>query len=402
VTLLEKETRESPLAALRRRGAGPRRTTPEGPGEPTRSSGVRARGPGAAAAKRAAALHPSEDATRRRFIGSALLLTLLVCGSGALFWIVEGHTYSLFESLYFALITISTVGYSELPRMDLHPTARLLVMGMIVCGVALVAFFQSSLTAVLIEGTIGKAFRRRIMERRIAALSGHTIIAGCGRTGQFVLEELLASALPFVVIDSRLDMLEHMNADHGGSILYVVGDATDDHSLIAAGVHRASGLITALTDDPDNVFVTISARSLNPRIRIVAKAITLGAEAKLERAGANATVSPHRIGGLRLTTELLRPHTAEFLDSMMRGNGEGQLRFDDVEVSQGTCYAGQRLRDTPIRAETNVLIVAIRGADGRFIYNPAAEQRIEPGSFIVVLGTRDGVPRLREMMGYQD
>jgi voltage-gated potassium channel len=331
---------------------------------------------------------------------SAAMLTLVVVGSGVAFWLLESEAYSLFDSIYFALITVSTVGYSELPRMDLHPSARIVVMGMIVAGVATVAFFQSSLTAVMIEGIIGKALRKRRMDRRIAALTGHTIVAGCGRTGRFVIQELVASELPFVVVDTDAKSLELLNQEHGGRVPYVVGDATDDNSLLAAGVVRASGLVTALSNDPENVFVTISARSLNPRIRIVAKAVTLGVEGKLERAGANATVSPHRIGGLRLVTELIRPHTAEFLDSMMRGTGEGQLRFDDVEVLRGTRYEGHTLREAPIREEANVLIVAMRGSDGRFVYNPPADQRIQSGSYIVVLGTRDGVRRLREMMGH--
>ncbi|HVU05132.1 MAG TPA: potassium channel protein [Polyangiaceae bacterium] len=338
--------------------------------------------------------------TRVRFVFSAALLTSVVVGGGFLFWLLEGPAYSLFDSIYFALITVSTVGYSELPRMDLHPTARIVVMGMIVTGVAVVALFQSSLTAVLIEGLIGKAIRRRRMERRIKALSGHTIVAGCGRTGRFVIHELATSKLPFVVVDRDGEALQKLSdEEHGGELAYVVGDATDDHSLVEAGVERAAGLVTALADDPDNVFVTISARSLNPKIRIVAKAVTLGSEGKLARAGANAMVSPHRIGGLRLVTELLRPHTAEFLDSMMRGTGEGQLRFDDVEVRHGTRFEGQTLREAPIREEANVLIVAIRGKDGRFVYNPPADSKIQSGSYIVVLGTQDGVKRLREMMG---
>ncbi len=319
-------------------------------------------------------------------------------GSGALFWLIEGSAYSLFDSIYFALITVSTVGYSELPRMDLMPQARALVMCMIILGVASVAFFQSSLTAVMVEGVIGKAWRRRRMDKKIAALTGHTIVAGCGRTGRFVIEELFGSARPFVVIDQNATLLEQLNAEHQGRLVYVLGDATDDHSLQAAGVTRASGLVTALTDDPENVFVTISARSLNPSLRIVAKVVTLGAEAKLERAGANATVSPHRIGGLRLVTELLRPHTAEFLDQMMRGTGQGQLRFDDVEVGQGNSYEGQTLGEADIRDKANVLIVAIRGADGHFVYNPPAEHPIRSGSYIVVLGTADDVRRLRAMM----
>jgi voltage-gated potassium channel len=283
--------------------------------------------------------------------------------------------------------------------MDLHPGARVVVVVMIVSGVAAVAFFQSSLTAVMVEGVIGKAWRRRVMDRKIAALSGHTIVAGCGRTGRFVIQELVGSGKPFVVIDNDAKLVEQLNEEHGGQLLYVLGDATDDQCLLAAGVARASGLVTALTDDPENVFVTISTRSLNPSIRIVSKVVSLGAEAKLARAGANATVSPHRIGGLRLVTELLRPHTAEFLDEMMRGTGEGQLRFDDVAVHKGNAYEGQTLREAAIRDKSNVLVVAIRGTDGHFVYNPPAEQPIRSGSYIVVLGTLEGVRKLREMMG---
>ena len=137
----------------------------------------------------------ADNAIRSRFWLSAAILTGVVLGSGLLFWSLEGNAYSLFDSVYFALITVSTVGYSELPRMDLLPTARMVVMGMIVAGVAAVAFFQSSLTAVMVEGVIGRAWRRRIMDRKIAALRGHTIVAGCGRTGRFVIEELVESGV---------------------------------------------------------------------------------------------------------------------------------------------------------------------------------------------------------------
>jgi voltage-gated potassium channel len=252
---------------------------------------------------------------------------------------------------------------------------------------------------VMVEGVIGKALRRGRMERKIGALKHHTIVAGCGRTGRFVIEELVGSGRPFVVVDRDLVLLEQLNEELGGRLLWVLGDATDDQCLLAAGVERATGMVTALTDDPDNVFVTISARSLNPSLRIVSKVVSLGAEAKLERAGANATVSPHRIGGLRLVTELLRPHTAEFLDQMMRGTGDGQLRFDDVEVHHGNRYEGQTLREAAIRDKANVLVVAMRGADGKFIYNPPAEERICSGCYIVVLGTSDGIGKLRSMMG---
>lgn len=336
--------------------------------------------------------------SRIRFLASVMLLSGLVLVSGIVFWRLVDGAYSLFDSIYFALITISTVGYSELPRMDLHPIARVVVMVMIVAGVASVSLFQSSMTTIFLEGVIEKAFRRRRMERRISALRGHTIVAGCGRTGQFVISELMAGERPFVVVDQDTAALERMNEEYGGKLLYVPGDATDDATLLAAGMESASGLVTALSDDRDNVFVTISARSLNPRARIVAKSISLSTEAKLTRAGANATVSPHRIGGLRLVTELIRPHTAEFLDKMMRGTGEDQLRFDDVEVRSGARFAGRTLREAPIREEANVLVVAVRNPDGHFLYNPGSNTRLDAGSYVVVLGPRTGVQRVREML----
>lgn len=237
------------------------------------------------------------------------------------------------------------------------------------------------------------------MDRRIASLKSHTIVAGGGRTGRFVIEELHVGRHPFVIVDRNEPALVALNDEFHGELLYVVGDATDDHVLSAAGIERASGLVTALAEDPENVFVTISARTLNPKVRIIAKSVSLGTEEKLLRAGASATVSPLRIGALRLVTELLRPHTAEFLDTMMRNSGEEQLRFDDVEVRKGGKYEGRSLREAPIREQANVLVVAIRLPDGRFIYNPPADQKLESGSYVVVLGTRAGVTRLRQMVG---
>lgn len=237
------------------------------------------------------------------------------------------------------------------------------------------------------------------MEKRIASLDGHIIVVGAGRTGGFVVSELAAMGRAFVVVDANREILEALNEELGGKLLYIVGDATQDDVLIEAGVERASGLVATLTDDPDNLFVTVTARSLNAKVRIVSKALTLGNEAKLERAGANATVSPHRIGGLRLATELLRPHTAEFLDRMMSGTGEEHLRFEDVAVRRGGPFEGASLKDAPIRSEANVLVVALRRPTGEFVYNPGADQRLEAGSYIVVLGPGEGVRRLREMLG---
>ena len=334
---------------------------------------------------------------RYQVMSAFLLLIIVVASGGFAVQILSEGEYTYFESVYFALITVSTVGYGELPHMETHQPSRVATMVMVIAGVVSVAFFQSTLTALLVEGAIGKALRRRRMHNKLASLEGHVIVAGLGRTGRFVVQELMATRHACVVIDMNAERLERATAEYGGRLLYVVGDATDDAVLDAAGITGAKGLVTALADDRDNLFITLSARSLNPRLRIVAQAVTLETEAKLVRAGANTTVSPHRIGGLRLVTELIRPYTAEFLDQMMRDTGEEQLRFEDVLVLPGSPFAGQTLRDAPIREEANVLVVAVRQADGVFIYNPAAKQSLDSGCALVVLGTHAGVQRLREM-----
>lgn len=330
--------------------------------------------------------------TRLQFFTATALLALVVI-SGALLLRWSSHTdYTLFESIYFALITVSTVGYGELPQMASNRAARIIAMLMIVAGVGAVAFFQATMTAVFVQGAIGKAFRRRRMDKKIAALTGHIVVAGAGRTGRFVIEELAASHRPFAVIDLDEPALMRLAEDLPVPLLYVIGNATDDDFLIAAGVERASGLVAALTEDRDNLFVTVSARSLNPGIRIASKAVSTENEAKLVRAGADATVSPHRIGGRRLVTELVRPYTAEFLDRMMTGNE--QLRFEDIEIHKGGLLDGRSLRQSRLRERGNVLVVAVRDAEGNYTYNPPADLVLKPGWHIVVLGQPEEIQTL--------
>ena len=286
----------------------------------------------------------------------------------------------------------STVGYGELPNMDHR--ARIVAMVLIVAGVGSIAVFHSTLTAVLVEGVIGKVFRRRSMDRKIAALERHMIVAGCGRTGRFVVEEMLEGGEPFVVVDRDAALLEHVNEELGGRLLYVVGDATDDEVLRAAGIDRAAGLVSSLTDDRDNLFVTLSARTLNPKARIVTKVLEPENEAKMLKVGADKTVSPHRIGGQRLVSELVRPKATEYLDQVLRVSGKN-LRVDDVELPEKSRLDGSTLRDARIRDHANLLVVAVREKDGSFVYNPPADYVLLAGSHLIVIGEGEAVAQLR-------
>jgi len=212
-----------------------------------------------------------------------------------------------------------------------------------------------------------------------------------------LIEELHATRTPFVAIDRSRQVLERISAELAdGSMLYVVGDATDDMILAQAGITRAKGVIAALTEDKDNLFVTLSARSLNARARIVAKVIAPDAAPKMMRAGANATVSPNMIGGRRLASELVLPTVTEFIDQMLRDKDE-ILRLEEVAIPDGSPFIGRSLRDVPIRAETKLLVVALR-VDKKFIYNPEPSTVMEAGTVLVVLGEGANVARLRTMV----
>ncbi len=333
----------------------------------------------------------------RNVVRALIALVIIVLLGGVGIWVAGEHEYPLWECIYFALYTVSTVGYAELPHFETHAGIHWVTGALIAAGVGAIAFFQSALTVMFVEGVIGKAVRRRRMERKIAGLSDHIIVAGCGRTGRYVIGELVtSSSLPFVVIERDEDTLLHL-AEEFPQVLYIPGDATADNTLMQAGADRAMGLVACLSDDRDNLFVTLSVRSLNPQARITAKVVDINNETKVMRAGADCTVNPNRIGGKRLASELLRPHVTEFLDEMLKVTG-GQLHFDEVELVEGSTVAGRTLREVPIRTETNLLVVAVRHPNGAYTYNPSPDEQLSVGERLIVMGLVGDVERLRQMV----
>ncbi len=331
----------------------------------------------------------------RRHALALLFAALVIFGGGAGLWLLGDGRWSLGESVWMALISATTVGFGELPDMADVPHARAVVAGVILLGLATFAFLQSSLTAFLVESALGETLRRRRMERRIARLEGHVIVAGCGSTGLHVVEELVASGTTVVVIDRHRESLEKANVEVGnGGLLWVQGDATEDHTLVAAGIGRAKGLVAALTHDRDNLYVTLSARGLNPSARIVTKVVEPEAAPKMLKAGANGTVSPNVIGGRRLAAELTRPVAVEFLDVMLRDPTQ-ELRLEELTVPVSSPHVGKRLGDLPLREVANALVVGLRGEGRQLRYNPSPDERLSAGATLVVLARVDEMPRLR-------
>jgi voltage-gated potassium channel len=335
--------------------------------------------------------------TLRRFrLSIIVLLAVWTFGALGLHKIGRG-AWTFGECTYQTAITIFTVGFSELPNTDRVEGARAFTTLLIVFGVAAVAFVQASVTALLVEGALGEAYRRNRMQKTIDKLRGHVVIAGCGSTGRYVVEELRAIRRPFVVIDRSESRLREI-ADElcKGEMNYVVGDATHDTALQGANIANAGGVVAALTDDADNLYVTLSARALNANARIVAKAVSAEAEGKMRRAGANAVVSPNTIGGKRMASELVRPEVVEFLDQMHRA--DHSLRLEEIPIPGTSPLVGKMLRDAALRPRTKALVIATRDKDGMFHYNPAAETRIGAGMTLIVLGDREDVDVLRSLI----
>jgi voltage-gated potassium channel len=334
---------------------------------------------------------------RRILTASALLLAVIF--AGGIGYLFLGHgTWSLADSVYFAIITVSTVGYAEMRELQTVHGARLLTALLILVGSASLVYFQSSITATLVEGTLGLVFRRNRMRSQIRALKDHVVVAGTGSTGKHVIEELHAIQKPFVAIDSNIDQLERLSQElTGGKMLYIHGDATEDSILLEAGVQRAGAVVAALSQDRENLYVTLSARSLNPKARIVAKVVEAEANRKMIIAGANATVSPNIIGGQRMASELVRPEVLQFLDQMMRDKDKN-LRLEEVLIPANSIYLGKALRAVPFRTQTNVLVVAARDRNGTFLYNPGPDFVLAPGSVLIVLGELQGMQKLNKLL----
>jgi voltage-gated potassium channel len=328
-------------------------------------------------------------------VAFAIFALLVLVGAVALFVLGRGR-WALGECVYMAVISITTVGFGELSQMHEVAGARFTTAALIIFGLGTIAYFQSNLTALLLEGVIGHALRRNRMKKQIALLSQHVIVAGAGSTGRHVIEELVSAQTPFVVIDRNAEHLEHASEELcDGRMLFVHGDATVDAVLAAAGVGLARGLVSALTHDKDNLFVTLSARSLNASMRIVAKVTEDGAGPKMMKAGASSTVNPTQIGGRRMATELIRPKLNEFLDQLMRDRNQ-TLRLEEVVIPPLSPLIGATLGELRLRDDEHLMIVALQRASGELVYNPELDTKLEADMAVIVMGAIGAVHRLQE------
>src|SRR5579875_312330 len=321
---------------------------------------------------------------RALFIGALLGITLLVRTAG--FRLIDG--YSLFDAFYMTLITVTTVGYQEI-----HPlthAGRVFNSFLIFFGVSAMFFAVGAITQSIIELELQDRYGKRRKKRMIQQLHDHFIVCGFGRVGRNASLELQRAKAPFLVVDRNEDRVER--AMRAG-MLAVVADATRDESLREVGVLRARGLMAALPSDAENLFIILSAKTLNPNLNVVTRASEEEAETKLRRAGADLVFAPYTMAGQRLAQALVRPHVAKFLDFATSGMGP-RIKLEQVRVAAGTPYVSRTLGEMLKQRDPGVIVLAIHKADAQMIFNPPPETRIEAGDFLIVLGEQPNLDRL--------
>jgi len=295
---------------------------------------------------------------------------------------------SCLESVYWFVITISTVGYGE--KSSESPPVMAFTVFAILVGVSLAAYVFGNFLQLLAQGAIERALGVRRMHRDIDQLYNHTIVCGFGRVGKTLSEELAGRKIPFVVIEHETEIVAEA-ADTG--YLFLTGDATDEDTLLEAGVKRASSLIVALRSDADNVFLTLTARNLNPRLRIIARGELPTTEKKLLQAGADRVVMPAVLGARRMAAMVSHPHTAELID-LVTDHRALNATLEELQIPEESPWAGKSIREAG-RIKHRLLIVALRRADGGMVFSPEADLVVQPGDTAIVMGKSEDIQNFR-------
>jgi voltage-gated potassium channel len=322
----------------------------------------------------------------RRLVWAVGLVSVVTIAGTVGYSVLEHWPW--FDALYMTVITVGTVGFMEVHPLDVP--GRVFTIMLVMAGVGALAFAFGQFVEFLLEGHLSDLLEGRRMEKRLVSLSGHTVLAGLGRVGGVVAGALSEEGAQFVVVDSDPEAIRLAAASGWAA---VNGDATEEKSLIRAGVERAGSVVTALSNDAENLFVTITARSLNPDAFIVARSEHQSTEDKLKKAGANRVITPNVIGGRRMASMILQPTVNDYLD-LVSGNRDVEYRLQEVELAKDSPYVGKSLADAQIRGETGAQVVAILSPDGTVDANPSASTVLKTGQCLVVLGSVDQVELL--------
>lgn len=334
----------------------------------------------------------------RLWVPVSLFVALVCVGTSGYYVLAHaaGRTrVTVRECLYQTSILLTGVGFSDILGSEQHWPLTAFTVVLCFLGLGILLYIVSTITAFVVSGELTDLLEKKSMRMRIEALRDHFVICGGGETGRHVVGEMLATRRPYVVVETSPEALEKLHHEHGADLCFLEADASDDETLRTAGIEHARGLIASLPNDKDNLLVVITARQLNPRLRIISRCIELENAKKLRLAGADAVVSPNMIGGLRMASEMTRPTVVSFLDTMLRDRRA--IRFEEIRLPEGHPLVGKTLAEAGLASMADVNVVAAREA-GRenFVYNPRGGLALRAGMDMVVIGSPEELEKLRK------
>lgn len=334
------------------------------------------------------------DILRHSLLFPIVLLLVVLSIGVAGYMLVEG--WKFLDALFMTVISLTTVGYGE--TNPLTTKGRIFTMFLLISGMGVIAYGIGTVTAFFVEGHLSDILRGRQMQKRIQRLKGHIILCGYEGEGHYVLEELVKTRTPHVVVAKNLTRLKELFPGEG---LWIEGDPSKELVLTQANVENAAGLISAMPTDHENLLVVLSARGMLPRIRIITCVYDRENLHKFQRVGANGTVMGTFIGGLRMASEAIRPTVVSFLDQMLR-DIDKTIRIEEVTVPEENCpWAGKVLREIAFPERTGLVVIAVRSArTQRYVYNPREGYVVNPGDVLIVIGETSQTLEMKRLLGY--
>jgi len=333
---------------------------------------------------------------RVKLIG-ALLFLLLILSVGTLGYRLLEPQVNWFQAFYMTVITISTVGFGEIPGLGL--LGRAFTVALIICGIGLVSYVFFAISQTVVEGEIMSYFGRRKLDKRIAALKDHVVLCGFGRVGEIVAAELRKFGRPFIVVEQDPEQEEALERR---KFIYVIGDAAKDDVLKQAGIERARALIACTHPDAQNIYITLTARELNSKLKILSRAYEEDAEKRLFRAGADRVIYPDRIGGMRIALSLLKPALMSFMEVLAESYEDGEIEVDEFTIGERCSIIGRSLIEAQFRQSFNLIVIAIRRADGAMQFNPGRDAVIEVGDTLIAIGMRGDLKEFAHRIDAQE
>ncbi len=310
------------------------------------------------------------------------LLLIIIFGTAG-YVVLEGYTP--LEALYMTIITLTTVGFGEVRPLD--ETGRIFTIVLIGVGAIFVLSQIAYLGEYIVDGQLLRVYRRKRVKKKLSEMEGHYIICGYGQMGKVIVSELISHHVPVVVVDSspeeELKLVEN-------DIPHFLGDATEEETLLAVGIKKAKGLVSVVTKDSDNVFIVLTARDLNKDLFICARASSPGTEKRLIKAGANRVVSPYISGAKRIAQNILRPTVTDFVELALSGEGM-ELSMEEIKLLPNASIIGKDLIQSEIRNTYNLIVIAIKRADGTMIYNPSPREVFQEGDILITIGPKNNL-----------